>query len=1108
MINFFTRNGVAANLLMLAIILAGLYALCSRTIPLEVFPEFESRRITISVPYRGATPEEVEESIVIRIEEAISDVEGIEGIFSTAGSSGGTVNVEVDEDYDIREVRDDLEVRVNSIQNFPPGDAENVTVRQAESSRWVISVVLSGELSEQDMAALGAEVRDGITNSTGKTKKELEAMSPLGRLIEKFNPPSDITSAELQGVRPFEVAIEIDETALKRYGLTFNRISQALRDSSIDVPAGTLETTAGEVVLRTKGRAYNQQQFEEITLLALENGSRLTVGDVAKVTDGFDENPFVARMNGKRCVLIAVFREGNQSAIAIADQVRAHMAKVQPKLPGGVEVSYWSDSSKIVRGRLNTLIDSGWKSIIFVFILLTLFLRPSLALWVVIGIPVCFLGAFALMPWVDVSINIVSLFGFILVLGVVVDDAIVTGENIYTHQKDSDDPVQAAVTGAEEVAVPVIFGVLTTMLAFVPLFFMSGFHGAWMPQIATIVILVLAFSLIESKLILPYHLTHSPRRWIKALLKFFVGETLTGWIGKAYGGFSYFQQKIASSIELFVRKIFQPALNFALANRYIVLSVFIGTMIVLIGAFGGGRIKQVSFPRVESERATCRLTMQEGTPFEVTEKYVLMMEDVVNELKEEYVGEDGVSVIEEIFSSIGGQGVSSSRSSNRTGQGHQGEVVFFITPPEDRTLKIGTRAIAGEWRDRIQARGGIVGAKELYFRAEIGRGSDPIEVQLRSSRVEDLVKAASKVRAKLETYEGLYDVTDDLDESRDEIQLKIRPEAEQFGLTMSDLARQVRQAFFGEEIQRLQRSRDEVRVMLKYPQADRKSIAALESMMIRTVDGQEVPFSTVADATIGQSFPRIERIDRNRAVEISADADKDVADLDSIREDMSEWMAKNLNGYAGMTYSFEGEAKDERENGGGMLLGSILIVFGIYAMLAIPFKSYVQPLIVMSVIPYGLIGAVLGHVIEDFFKQDTGGMPLSFLSYFGMLALSGVVVNDSLVLVDYINRKRRAGVSVMEAVSTAGAARFRAIILTSATTFAGLFPLIRMQATQAQFLIPMAVSLGYGILFATVITLFLVPINYLIMNDIVSGFRFLMSNESRPKAGEASSPAA
>ncbi len=1065
MIAFFVRNGVAANLLMVAIIVAGIAALFSRKIPLEVFPEFESRTISISVAYRGATPEEVEESVVIRIEEAISDVEGIEDILSTASSSGGNVSIEVDEDYDMREVRDNLESRINALEDFPPGDAENVVVRTAESSRWVISVVISGELSEHDMAAMGAQVRD-----------EIVALP-------------EVTNADLQAVRPFEVSIEIDEIALQKYNLSFNQLAQAIRQSSIDLPAGTLETVSGKVVLRTKGRAYNKEQFEAITLIARRDGTRISVGDVATVRDGFDENPFVARMNGKPCVLVAVFREGNQSAIRIADEVKAFMGDYQNRMPDGVKISYWSDSSKIVRGRLDTLLDSAWKSMLFVFVLLTMFLRPSLALWVVLGIPICFLGAISLMPWVDVSINIVSLFGFILVLGVVVDDAIVTGENIYTRQKDIDDPVEAAVVGAKEVSLPVVFGVLTTMLAFVPLFFMSGFHGAWMPQIATIVILVLAFSLVESKLILPSHLTHSPRRWIKALSLFFLGQSITDLCSRLYRGFSAFQQKVAGSLEWFVKVLYQPALDWSLKNRYTVLAVFVGAFIVLVGAFQGGRIKQVSFPRVESERATCRLTMQEGTPYEVTEKYILMMEDILGEMKERYVGTDGISVIQDILSSIGGQGISSSRSRNRTGQSHQGEVVFFITPPEDRQYEIGTRELAAVWRDEIQKRGGIVGAKELYFRAEIGRGSDPIEVQLRGKNVDHLTAAAALVREKMGTYDGLYDISDNLDESRDEIQLRIRPEAEQFGLTMSDLARQVRQAFFGEEIQKIQRDRDEVRVMLRFPLKDRRSINSLESMMIRTADGEAVPFTSVADAEITQSVPRIERIDRNRAVEISADADKEVADLTAIREDLTLWLPSVLNRYPGMNFSFEGEARDERENSGGIYIGFGLIIFGIYAMLAIPFRSYVQPLLVMAVIPYGLIGAVIGHLIEDYLKRDGMGMPLSFLSYFGMLALSGVVVNDSLVLVDYINRRRKAGDSVFDAVSKAGAARFRAIVLTSVTTFAGLFPLIRMESTQAQFLIPMAVSLGYGILFATVITLFLVPINYLILNDIGEGFR-------------------
>ncbi|MEM7698485.1 MAG: efflux RND transporter permease subunit, partial [Verrucomicrobiota bacterium] len=974
MIAFFTRNGVAANLVLFAIVLAGGTMLFTRQIPLEVFPEEESRDISIAVRYRGATPEEVEESVVIRLEEAIADVEGIEEMRSIANSSSGYVTVEVDEDYDMREVRDAIESRVDALEDFPPDDAESVSIYTGEASRWVISVVLSGDLSERDLASLGAQLRDELVG--------LE----------------EITSANLQGVRPYEIAIEIDEEALQKHGLTFAEISQTLRASSVDVPAGTMETLSGEVTLRTKGRAYSAEEFARIPLVAEQSGARLTVGDVASVRDGFDENPFVARFNGRRCVLVAIFREGNQSAIRISDEVKDFMAKKRTELPAGVEVDYWSDSSRIVKGRLETLLDSGWKSMLFVFILLTLFLRPSLAFWVVVGIPVCFLGTLAIFPVVGLSVNIVSLFGFILVLGVLVDDAIVTGENIYTRQKeDPDNRVEATIRGAKEVALPVIFGVLTTMLAFIPLFYMTGFQGAWMPQIAIVVMIVLAFSLIESKLILPSHLTHDLKGFAKGVMLFFTGQTLTGIAARAYRGFSRMQQAVAGSVEWFAKRVFQPTLVVALRNRYLSLAIFVGMFVVLGGAVWGGKIKRVNFPRVESERATCRLTMQEGTPYEVTEKYVLMMEEIVEEMQARHVGSDGISVIEDILVSIGGQGISSSRSTARTGVSNRGEVVFFITPPEERTYEIGTRELANEWRAEIQNRGGIVGAQELYFRAEIGRGRDPIAVQLSGQKIDHLTTAAEQVREKLAEYETLFDISDSLDESRDEIQLRIKPEAEQFGLTMIDLARQVRQAFFGEEIQKIQRGRDEVRVMLRYPLQDRRSLDALESMRIRTPGGQQVPFVTVADAVLEKSFPRIERTDRNRTVLISADADKERGDLGAIRDDLVPFLDGLIREFPGLSYSFEGEARDESESMTGIFVGGLIILFGIYSMLAIPFRSYVQPLLVMVVIPFGLIGAVGGHFIEDVLKQGTTGMPLSMLSFFGMLALSGVVVNDSLV---------------------------------------------------------------------------------------------------------------
>ncbi len=1054
LITWFARNGVAANLLMAAIAIAGIYTLVTKKIPLEVFPEFETNMITIGVPYRGATPEEVEETVVIRIEEAIAEVEGIERMTSYATENSASINIEIDEDYDQRDVLNDVKSRVDSISTLPDL-AERPTIRLANYYRSVIGVVIYGNLNEHDLKKLGEQVRDEI------------AALP------------EVTNAQLQGVRPYEIVIEIDEETLQRYELSFDEVSRALRNSSIDVSAGTLKTAAGEIALRTKGRAYDQQAFDDIVIRSREDGVRITLSDIATVSNDFNENPFIARFNGQRCVLIAVSREGNQSAIQIARDIKEYMAESKNRLPDGVGIDFWGDRSKIVRGRLNTLVSSGWKSMLAVFLMLTLFLRPRLAFWVVIGIPVCFLGALALMPYLGVTINIVSLFAFILVLGVVVDDAIVCGENIYTWQQRGIDSQTAAVEGAKEVAIPVIFGVLTTMLAFVPMMMAAGFHGKWQGQIATIVIAVLAFSLVESKLILPSHLAHSLREKTSSVWDLILPGFILGICGKVYGLFDRIQIFFSQGLEKLIDKVYQPALRWTLEWRYLTLSVFVAVLILFVGFIAGGRIMRVSFPRIESETITCRLTMQEGTPFNITEAHILRIEEAVNEMKKDYLDENGKSMIEANMTSIGGQGLSSSRSRGSQGQAHLGEVVFTLTPPEERSKQISSVAIVKDWRKRI---GEIIGAKELYFRAEMFRGRDPIDIQLTGPEPDQLTEAATLIGEQLETYTGLFDITDSLDQSRAEIQLRIKPEAQQFGLTMADLARQVRQAFYGEEIQRLQRGRDEVRVMMRYPEEARRSLDSLDTMRIRTADGDMVPFTTVAEATIGRSFPRIQRIDRHRALNIRADADKETADLDSIRADLSQYMQILIRDYPGMRYSFEGEARDEREANSAMIAGIILIIFGIYAMLAIPFRSYVQPLIVMSVIPFGLIGAVLGHLIE--------GHALSKLSEFGMLALSGVVVNDSLVLVDFINRKvKQEGLSIFEAVHIAGASRFRPILLTSMTTFAGLYPLLQLKSTQAQILIPMAISLGYGILFATAITLFLVPINYLILEDIKSLYR-------------------
>ena len=1031
MINWFARNGVAANLLMAFILLAGITTV-SR-IPTEVFPEIESDLITVQVPFRGSTPAEVEESVVVRIEEAIQDLEGIDEIRSTASEGSGSVSIEVVSGYDARELLDDVKNRIDAINTFP-AETEKPVIAIAQRSFSVMQVVLAGDLTERDLRKLGEQIRDEIANLP------------------------EVTQVSLGGVRPYEIGIEISERTLQQYNLTIDSVARAIAQSSIDLPAGAIKTRGGEIMLRTKGQAYVKDDFEGIVLLTREDGTRITVGEVADVIDGFDETPLELTFNGDRSVLIAVNRVGDQNAITIASAVKDYLHDRQASLPPGVKLSYWSDSSRIVKGRLNTLTDSAVLGGLFVFLVLTLFLRFGLALWVCVGIPVSFMGSIFLMPFLGVTINIFSLFAFILVLGIVVDDAIVTGENIYTHLQRGSDPLKAAIEGTKEVAVPVTFGVLTTVIAFMPIALIEGRRGPIFAQIPLIVIPVLLFSLVESKLILPSHLKH---------LKPTPSDP------KKQSFLTRFQRRFADGLEAFVLKYYRPLLAFASRRRYLTLSTFVGVTMIIFSIVASKRILFIFFPRVQSEFATARLNMQLGTPIDVTAAQIDRIEEAARQLQEKYFDESlNGSLIQNIMAVKGGSSLAG-RGRRTVGQSHVGEVSMRLVPPEERTDPITSSEIVREWRQLI---GVVPGAQNLSFRAEIGRSSDPIDIQLTGPSFDELSDASSKIRGKLAEYPDLFDITDSFEAGKQEIQLAIKPEAEALGLTMTDLARQVRQAFFGQEAQRIQRGREDVRVMVRYPLKERQSIENLMQMRVRTADGREVPFSDVAEAKMGRAFSTIRRIDRNRAINVTSDANKESANLEAIKADLSEIIPPIVANYPGMQYTMEGEAREQSESFASLRTGVLFVLFAIYAMLAIPFKSYVQPLMVMVVIPFGIAGAIVGHIIM--------GMNLSIISIWGMLALSGIVVNDSLVLVDYINRRRSEGMPLVEAVRTAGVARFRAIILTSLTTFAGLMPLIFEKSTQAQVLIPMAVSLGFGILFATAITLILVPINYLILEDI------------------------
>jgi multidrug efflux pump subunit AcrB len=1024
MIAWFAKNDVAANLLLVVIMLSGLYVV-STQIPVDLFPEFEQRKVQVSMTLSGSSPQELEEGITIKVEEAVQDLEGIRQITSQSREGSASITIDVEEGYDVREILDEVKIRVDGINNFPV-DAENLLIQVPQRRRDAIGIVIYGDYDAITLRRLAEDIRDEVAN--------LDAIS----------------QAEVGNTLPFEISIEIPELSLRKFDLTLEQVADVIRQNSRDVSAGNLKTQGGDIFIRSRGQAYRASEFADIPIITTQDGSMIKLSDIAIIKDGFEETPLRTRFNGVSAVEVEIFRTGDESIIEVTQAVKDFILEQQTRLPQGLSMDYWRDGSEPIRGRLQTLSTSAWQGALLVIGLLALFLRPSVAFWVCLGIPMSFMGAFLFMPLFDVSLNLMSLFAFILVLGIVVDDAIVTGENVYSHLERGEDPLQAAIKGTQEVAIPVTFGILTTAAAFLPLAFQTG-RGSWYAAIPLVIIPVLLFSLIESKLILPAHLKH-----IKPRVP-----------GKS-SRFSKVQQAIARSLEVFIKRFYQPMLAQAMRWRYATWTAMLACLILIIGSIASGNTKFIFFPRVQSEVATATLVMPAGTAFESTDKIISAMTEHAKTLREKYTDpETNESVIRNIYSISGGRNSST------------GRVRIDTVPPEKRNSTVTTGDIVKEWRQLV---GQVAGAEQLNYRAEIGGwGGAPLNIELKGRDTDTLAVLADRLKVQLANYAAVSDIEDSLSDGKEELQLELKPEARLLGLDLSQVAQQVRQAVFGFEVQRVQRGREEVRVMVRYPLEARQSIETLEQMMIRIGPNQEVSLWQVANVFPGLSPNTILRVDRQRTVSVTADFDKQNGDLTLVQDEVRSWLELQIVGYPGTSFEMAGEARDQKDSKQGLILGGTALAFLIYILLAIPFKSYSQPLIVMSVIPFGLVGAVIGHWIM--------GVDLTLLSFMGMLALSGVVVNDSLVLVDYTNRKRKEGMKIKQAVFESGGRRFRPVLLTSLTTFAGLMPLLFEKSTQAQFLIPMAISLGFGILFATLITLFLVPLNYLILEDIKQYFR-------------------
>ncbi len=1038
-IAWFARNGVAANLLMGVMVVAGIFTVGS--IRKEVFPEFSADTLTVSMVYLGASPEEVEEGVCIRIEEAIEDVDGIKRIRSVANEGAGMVTVELLPGAVATEVLDDVKSRIDAIDTFPE-QTERAVIQEVMMRAQVINLALAGEVGEAVLKRLGQQVRDAVVSQPG------------------------ITQAQLVMVRPDEISIEVSETALRRHGLSFDEVAQAVRRFSLDLPGGAIKADGGEFLLRVKGQAYRGSDFEEIPLRVLPGGARLTVGDVARVVDGFADTAQSARFNGRAAVILQVFRVGNQNALELSDTVRRFAREHQALLPEGVELVAYQDYSEYLRSRLNLLLWNAGIGFVLVFCTLALFLRFRLAFWTSLGIPVSFLGTLWLMPTLDVSINMLSLFAFLIVLGIVVDDAIVVSENIHAHLEMGKSGMQAAVDGTREVAVPVVFSVLTTVAAFAPMAMVEGNTGKVLKSIPLIVIPTLLFSLVESLWILPNHLSHLRRKPGGAM------------VNRRFNPFRWLQEGFSRGLDRFVLRVYRPMLEWAMDWRYLVLSTGLASLLLMVGSVAGGWLKFQFFPPVEGDDIAVFVTLPEGTPVSVTRATMDRLSDAALELEAVLEKESGAGLFRQVLASVGDQPfrTAMSRNGGRAAEDfarpNVGEVHIQLSPAETRTVT--ATEVVNRWRALA---GPVPDAVEVVFNSSLFSSGNAVDIRLTGPDVDGLREAAEELKTRLARFPATKDIADSYRAGKQEFKLALRPEAEAAGLTLMDLARQVRQAFYGEEVQRMQRGRDDVRVMVRYPESERRSLSSLEELRIRLPDGTEVPFETVAEAGYGRGYSTITRVDRQRAISVTADVDRSIGNANEIlaevrRVDMPELMQR----FSGLRFDFEGEQREQSDTVGGLLRGFGLALFLIYALIAIPLKSYLHPVVVMSAIPFGFVGAILGHVVM--------GLHLTVLSMFGLVALAGVAVNDSLVMVDFINRARRAGVSMQTAVREAGVKRLRPIVLTSVTTFAGLTPLILEKSVQAQFLIPMAVSLGFGVVYCTVTTLLLVPAIYLVLEDV------------------------
>ncbi|MFP4354226.1 MAG: efflux RND transporter permease subunit [Phycisphaerae bacterium] len=1059
----FIDNPVLANMLTILILIGGVVAWFS--IPRELFPEFSTDLITVTVTYPRASPAEIEESITQKIEEKVNGLEGVKEVTTTAREGVGVVNLELYTGTDVAKLLDEVKSEVDKIDL--PLDAEDPTTVEVTLRRHIIHVAVASETDPQ----------------TGKDRVSARVLKQFAEQIrDDLQDLPEISQVSVSGTREYEISVEVSEETLRRYGLTLNEIAAVIRRSSFDIPAGNVKTRGGEFAIRIIGQRRWAEEFRDIVVRSLPDGQTLTLGQIASIRETFEDKDVGGQFGGKNAVLVSAYKTEEEDSIEIANAVKDYVARKSKQLPDGVTIGTWADYSRLISDRLDLLVRNGFWGIILVIAILWIFVGARLAFWVSLGIPVSLMGTMIVLSGAGVSLNMMSMFALIMALGLIVDDAIVVGENVFAETQAGRNRREAAYRGTKMVVWPVVGAVATTWLAFVPLLFIEGTMGRFISILPVVVITALAFSLFECLLILPPHLAHKPLGTIGGSIRAGAPDWLGRPAGKLSAGYLGMRGRIEGGIQWFIDRAFLPVHKFAVRYRYATLAVFASMLILLGGAFAGGHIKRTLFPKVDSDTVVANLVMPTGTSITRTGKLARQINLGALKLNEQFETEDGSPLVRNVYSLLGEQSRGGDAGS------HVAEIIVELAPAEVRRQE--SKQIVDQWRQNV---GQLAGPLKLTYGSQRGGpGGKSFEVRLLGPNTDFIKPAAAQLKQRLARFEGVTDIEDDALPGKDEIQISLRPkQAETLGVTLESLAGHVRSAFEGFETVDIQRGRDEVEVNVRYPESRRRSLSDLEQMRILTPARARVPIAAVADLRIRQGYTTLRRVGRQSVVTVSADLNEDVANAEEILNKLQQedYFTDLMAAYPGLKYDLRGQRQQRAESLGSLKVWYPVALVGIYTILAAIFRSYFQPLIIMVAIPFGLLGAVLGHAIM--------GIDITLLSLFGMVALTGIVVNDSLVLIDLVNRRYREGRGVLESVFSGARDRFRAIFLTTATTVAGMTPLLLEQSFQAQFLKPMVVSLAFGLMFATLLTLIVVPCLYVAGDDIRRVLSWLITGNWR-----------